>query len=33
MNDYFDLQRFVDAQNTFETYEQVLAELSDGKKT
>lgn len=32
MNDYFDLQRFVDAQNTFETYEQVLAELSDGKK-
>lgn len=32
MEDKFDLQRFVDAQNTFGIYDHVLAELSDGRK-
>lgn len=32
MEDKFNLQRFVDAQNTFGIYDQVLAELSNGRK-
>jgi uncharacterized protein (DUF1810 family) len=33
MNDAYNLQRFVDAQDTGGTYEQALAELRRGRKT